>query len=55
MMTISGLVSLRVGYNETLAVNPKTIALNSETLALNSETFSDIKKDGITTALIIYT
>ena len=38
MMTISGLVSLRVGYNETLTLNSETIALYSETLTLNSET-----------------
>ena len=57
-----GLVSLRVGYNETLPLNSETIALYSETiyrnpeaLAWNSETFLGIKKDGITTDLIIYT
>lgn len=42
------LVSLRVGYNETLL-------LNSETLVWSSETFLGIKKIGITTVLIIYT
>ncbi|EFU82424.1 hypothetical protein HMPREF0576_0793 [Mobiluncus holmesii ATCC 35242] len=39
---------------ETIALNSETICRNPETLALNSETFLGIKKDGITTALIIY-
>ncbi len=32
------LVSLRVGYNETLTLHSETIALYSETLTLHSET-----------------
>ena len=35
---MKNLVSLRVGYNETLTLNSETIALYSETLTLNSET-----------------
>lgn len=63
------LVSLRVGYNETLLLNSETLTLYSETSSLNSETiyrnpetlvwssetFLGIKKIGITTVLIIYT
>lgn len=56
------LVSLRVGYNETLLLNSETSSLNSETIYRNpetlvwsSETFLGIKKIGITTVLIIYT
>lgn len=54
-MKLSGLVSSRVVYNENLPLNYEAISLNSENLTLNSETFLGIKKDGITTALIIYT
>lgn len=49
------LVSLRVGYNETLLLNSETIYRNPETLVWSSETFLGIKKIGITTVLIIYT